>query len=172
MATIFRCTLHFLVVNSFLKSGNYHQNFLSRYLVRIVAYSCPLHAIEFMSKRDYCYVDIQHNYTLVEMQGHLYCHMIIAEKATFLFSSPSSLLRVYQCVQQRRQYLSKFICTFIRIVILRQFFSAVRTYQQLSKFSVRTIKKSVGLCQSISVMSVQNQYLSKFVSKKVERKTE
>ena len=144
MATIFRCSLHFLVVNSFLKSGNYHQNFLSRYLVRIVAYSCPLHAIEYMSKRDYCYVDIQHNYTLVEMQGHLYCHMIIAEKATVLFSSPSSLLRVYKCVQHmyRRQYLSKFICTFIRIVILRQSFSVPsELISNCLNLSVRTIKK-------------------------------
>ena len=93
---------------------------------------------------------------------------IIAEKASFFLSSPSALVSFYQFVQHRRQYLSKFIITYSKIVSLCQSFSAPsELISNCLSLSVRTAQ-CVSLCQTFSVMSVQYQYLSMFVSEKGE----
>ena len=40
------------------------------------------------------------------------------EKSSVFYSSPSALVRFYQCVQRRRQYLSNFISTYCKNVRL------------------------------------------------------
>ena len=91
-------------------------------------------------------------------------------KASVFFSSPSALIRLYKCVQHRRQYLSKFISTYSKIVSLCQSFSAPsKLISNCLSLSVRTAQ-CVSLCQTFSVMAVQYQYLSKFVSEKRESK--
>ena len=93
---------------------------------------------------------------------------IIAEKASVFFSSLSALVSLYQFVQHRRQYLSKFISTYSKIVSLCQSFSAPpELISNCLSLSVRTVQ-SVSPCQTFSVMSVQYQNLSKFVSEKGE----
>ena len=90
------------------------------------------------------------------------------KNASVFFSNPSALVRLYQCVQHRRQYLSKFINTCSKIVSLCQSFSAPsELISYCLSLSVRTAQ-SGSLCQTFSVMSVQYQYLSKFVSEKRE----
>ena len=89
-------------------------------------------------------------------------------KASVFFSNPSALVRLYQCVQHRRQYLSKFINTCSKIVSLCQSFSAPsELISNCLSLSARTVQ-SGSLCQTFSVMAVQYQYLSKFVSEKGE----
>ena len=46
-------------------------------------------------------------------------------KTSVFFSSLSALVRLYQCVQHRCQYLSKFISTYSKIISLCQSFSAL-----------------------------------------------
>ena len=75
---------------------------------------------------------------------------IIAEKTSVFFRSPTELVSIYQFVKHRRQYLSKFISRYSKIV------------SNCQSLSVRTVQ-SVRLCQTFSVMAVQYQYLSKFV---------
>ena len=89
-------------------------------------------------------------------------------KASVFFSSPPALVSLYQFVQHRSQYLSKFISTYSKIVSLCQGFSAPsELISNCLRLSVRTAQ-SVRLCQTFSVMSVEYQYLSKFVSEKGE----
>ena len=89
-------------------------------------------------------------------------------KTSVFFSSLSALVRLYQCVQHRRQYLSKFISTYSKILSLCQSFSAPsELISNCLSLSARTVQ-SGSLCQTFSVMAVQYQYLSKFVSEKGE----
>ena len=89
-------------------------------------------------------------------------------KTSVFFSSLSALVRLYQCVQHRCQYLSKFISTYSKIISLCQSFSALsELISNCLSLSVRTVQ-SGSLCQTFSVMAVQYQYLSKFVSEKGE----
>ena len=89
-------------------------------------------------------------------------------KTSVFFSSLSALVSLYQFVQHRRQYLSKFNSTYCKIVSLCQSFSAPsELISNCLSLSVRTVQ-SVSLSQTFSVMSVQYQFLSKFVSEKGE----
>ena len=89
-------------------------------------------------------------------------------KTSVFFNSLSALVRLYQRVQHRRQYLSKFISTYSKILSLCQSFSAPsELISNCLSLSARTVQ-SGSLCQTFSVMAVQYQYLSKFVSEKGE----
>ena len=66
------------------------------------------------------------------------------------------------------QYLSKFTRTYSKFVSLCQSCSAPsELISNCLSLSVRT-EQSVSLCQTLSVMSIQYQYLSKFVSENRE----
>ena len=77
---------------------------------------------------------------------------------SIFFSRQSALVRLNQCVQHRRQYLSTFISTDNQIVrLFLVSFSAVRTNQQLFKFISAHNTKRQFLSHFFKVMSVQNQ---------------
>ena len=78
--------------------------------------------------------------------------------------SPSALVRLYQCVQLRRQHLSNLS---VRNVKSPSFSAPSELISNCFGLSEHTVLvQSVRLCQNISLMQVQNQYLSKFVSEK------
>ena len=142
-----------LLLTAMSYTGEYIQHWPTTYKIQISCWGYSIYVI------NPCAIFIDLNIHLISFWRW---------KASVFFSSLSALVRLYQCVQHRRQYLSKFINTYSKIVSLCQSFSAPsELISNCLSLSVRTAQ-SGSLCQTFSVMSVQYQYLSKFVSEKGE----